>query len=140
MTDRPTDQPTDRPTDKAGCRVACTRLRSFSKSYRSVNQIYLNDFSVEFITMMMSKWRGLLILVMNNMEQQFSKNENKHSWTVFNWWFRVKLNLHKWVKTTKIQFKFNYMSFLCNRVYRDDGVQVKRFVHTTDHEINGTVI
>ena len=27
-TDQPTDRPTDRPTDKAGCRVACTRLKS----------------------------------------------------------------------------------------------------------------
>ena len=26
--DESTDQPTDRPTDKAGCRVACTRLKS----------------------------------------------------------------------------------------------------------------
>ena len=29
VTDQPTDGPTDRPTDGAGCRVACTRLKSY---------------------------------------------------------------------------------------------------------------
>ena len=33
VTDRQTDRPTDRPTDGAGCRVACTRLKTIVSNF-----------------------------------------------------------------------------------------------------------